>query len=341
VAPLEQARDTGRTTLSNQTTLPGDLDLPPDRRPVAFELFVPVYRSDQPGDGVAERRRRFAGWATGQFRADDFLRAAMRTAQPFTGVELHDGGIGAGSLVASYPEGFHADGPDVRTSSFGFGTRTFTVRYAPLPGNAILTERTIPAPLVVGMGVAVSVLLGVLLWLLAQVGALYHEVGRLARTDALTGVANRRAWDDELPLELARSARSDQALCVALLDLDHFKAYNDRHGHQAGDRLLKAVAAAWQGRLRKTDLLARYGGEEFAVLLPDCGLDSAMEIAERLRTAPPECTCSIGVAAWDRREAATELVARALYAAKEGGRDRSCAAPAAGAAPAAAWTPNR
>jgi GGDEF domain-containing protein len=61
---------------------------------------------------------------------------------------------------------------------------------------------------------------------------------------------------------------------VALLDLDHFKAYNDRHGHQAGDRL------------RKTDLLARYGGEEFAVLLPDCGLDGAMEIAERLRTAP-------------------------------------------------------
>ena len=344
VAPLEQARDTGQTTLSNQTTLPGDLDLPPDRRPVAFELFVPVYRSDQPGDGVAERRRRFAGWATGQFRADDFLRAAMRTAQPFTGVELHDGGIGPGSLVASYPEGFHADGPDVRTSSFGFGTRTFTVRYAPLPGNAILTERTIPAPLVVGMGVAVSVLLGVLLWLLAQVGALYHEVGRLARTDALTGVANRRAWDDELPLELARSARSGQPLCVALLDLDHFKAYNDRHGHQAGDRLLKAVAAAWQGRLRKTDLLARYGGEEFAVLLPDCGLDSAMEIVERLRAAPPECTCSIGVAAWDRREAATELVARAdraLYAAKEGGRDRSCAAPAAGAAPAAAWTPNR
>jgi CHASE1-domain containing sensor protein len=135
VAPLEQARDTGRTTLSNQTTLPGDLDLPPDRRPVAFELFVPVYRSDQPGDGVAERRRRFAGWATGQFRADDFLRAAMRTAQPFTGVELHDGGIGPGSLVASYPEGFHADGPDVRTSSFGFGTRTFTVRYAPCPGT--------------------------------------------------------------------------------------------------------------------------------------------------------------------------------------------------------------
>jgi diguanylate cyclase (GGDEF)-like protein len=86
-----------------------------------------------------------------------------------------------------------------------------------------------------------------------------------------------------------------------------FKAYNDRHGHQAGDRLLKA-AAAWQGKLRKTDLLARYGGEEFAVLLPDCGLDSAMEIAERLRTAQPEGTCSIGIAGWDGRDAAAPAV---------------------------------
>ena len=137
-----------------------------------------------------------------------------------------------------------------------------------------------------GTGFAISVLLGALLWLLAQVGALYREVGRLARTDALTRMANRRAWDDELPRELARAARSGEPLCVALLDLDHFKAYNDQHGHQAGDRLLKAAAAAWQGRLRKSDPLARYGGEEFALLLPDCGLASGMEIAERLAHRP-------------------------------------------------------
>ena len=110
--------------------------------------------------------------------------------------------------------------------------------------------------------------------------------------------------------------------------LDHFKAYNDRHGHPAGDRLLRAAAAAWQERLRKTDLLARYGGEEFAVLLPNCGVGDAMEIAERLRIALPEGTCSIGVASWDRREEANALVDRAdraLYAAKKGGRNRSCA----------------
>jgi diguanylate cyclase (GGDEF)-like protein len=192
----------------------------------------------------------------------------------------------------------------------------------------VLTEQTFPASLVLLIGIAASVLLGALLWLLAQVGALYQEVGRLARTDSLTGVPNRRAWDEELPRELARAARSGQPVCVALLDLDHFKVYNDRHGHQAGDRFLKEAAAAWQAVVRKTDLVARYGGEEFAILLPDCGLDNAMEIAERLRTAQPEGTCSLGVARWDGREEVTALVARvdrALYAAKAAGRNRTCA----------------
>jgi diguanylate cyclase (GGDEF)-like protein len=332
LATLERARDTGATTISNQTTLPGDLDLPADQRPVAFELFVPVYQEElRPDATVAERRKWFVGWATGQFRVSDFLDAAMQTAPAFTGVELHDEDVDGDSPVASYPAGFRAAGPYVRQKEFTLGGRSFALRYAPLTGNAILTERTISAWLVLAMGIGASVLLGALLWLLAQVGALYREVGRLARTDSLTGVANRRAWDEELPRELARAARSGQPMCVALLDLDHFKAYNDEHGHQAGDRLLKAAAAAWEGRLRKTDLLARYGGEEFAVLLPDCALDDAMEIAGRLRTAQPEGTCSIGVADWDGREDLGQLIARAdraLYAAKAGGRDRCVAAPA-------------
>jgi diguanylate cyclase (GGDEF)-like protein len=343
LATLEQARDSGKTTLSNQTTLSGDLNLPEAQQPVAFELFVPVYRRELDSNATAaERRRLFVGWATGQFRARDFLDTAMRATQPFTGVELRDVEVD-GSPVASFPLGFRAVGPNVRDEEFAFGGRTFLLRYAPLPGNAVLTERTIPGSVVLGTGVAVSLLLGALLWLLVQVGALYREVERLARTDGLTGVANRRAWDDELPRELARAARSGQQLCVALLDLDHFKGYNDRHGHQAGDRLLKEAAAAWQGRLRKTDLLARYGGEEFAVLLPDCGLVDAMEIAERLRTAQPEVTCSLGVAAWDGREDVTELFARAdraLYAAKAAGRDRSYAAPGASAASPAAPAPS-
>jgi diguanylate cyclase (GGDEF)-like protein len=344
VATLDEARDSGQTTLSHQTTLPGDLNLPASERPVAFELSVPVYRIEvRPDSSPAERRRQFLGWATGQFRAADLLTAAaMVPTAARSGVELHDTEAGDQSLVASYPEGFRASGPDVRDKSFTYRGRQFTLRFAPLPGNPILTERNIGAPVVLGTGVALSILLGALLWMLAQVGALYQKVGWLARTDSLTGVANRRAWDEELPRELARAARSGRPVCVGLLDLDHFKAYNDEHGHLAGDRLLKEAAAAWENRLRKTDLLARYGGEEFVILLPDCDLGAAMEIAERLRTAQREVTCSIGVADWDRREDLGQLVARAdraLYAAKAGGRDQCRAAPAPAASPAGARVP--
>jgi diguanylate cyclase (GGDEF)-like protein len=330
LAALERARDTGQTTISGQTTLPIDQGLPRAERPVAFELFVPVYRDEAPTTTVAQRREAFLGWASGAFRAPDLLRDALRSVQGTTGVELYDQTVDPGNLVAAFPGGFRASGRYVRTASLTFGGRTFMLRYAPLPGSPTLTEHTIPGSLLLGVGIAISVLLGALLWLLAQVSTLYQRVGRLARTDPLTGVLNRRVWDQELPRELARSARTGQPLCVGLLDMDRFKAFNDRHGHQAGDRLLKAAGAAWWANLRKTDLLVRYGGEEFAVLLPDCGLDHAMVIAERLRTALPEGTCSIGVAEWVRGESVDELVRRAdqaLYAAKQGGRDRSCASP--------------
>ena len=148
----------------------------------------------------------------------------------------------------------------------------------------------------------------------------------IARTDDLTGLANRRAWDELLPTELARARRDDGALCVAMLDLDRFKAYNDEYGHQTGDRLLKAAAGAWRGALRATDVLARYGGEEFAVVLPRCDLENALVLLARLRKATPEDqTVSAGLAAWDGEEAPDALVARAdaaLYEAKNAGRNQ-------------------
>jgi diguanylate cyclase (GGDEF)-like protein len=327
---LERARDTGQTTISGQTTLQMDLEPPRAERPVAYELSVPVYREHAPTTTVAQRRQAFLGWASGDFRASDFLEKALHSSQATTGVELYDQTADPANLVAAFPKGFRAGGPYVRTASLSFGGCTFVLRYAPLPGSPTLTEHTIPGGLLLGAGTSISILLGALLWLLAQVSTLYQRVGRLARTDPLTGVLNRRVWDQELPRELARAARTGQPLCVGLIDLDRFKAYNDRHGHQAGDRLLKVAGAAWSANLRETDLLVRYGGEEFAVLLPDCGPEQAMVIAERLRTALPEGTCSIGIAEWVRGESVDELVRRAdraLYAAKDGGRDRSCASP--------------
>ena len=154
-------------------------------------------------------------------------------------------------------------------------------------------------------------------------------LGRLeiaARTDDLTGLLNRRAWDEEVGRELARADRSGAALCVAILDLDRFKEYNDAHGHQAGDRFLKQISSTWSQSLRTGDILARYGGEEFAVALPGTNLEHAQEMLDRLRGALPEDqTCSAGVCQWNGEESAEQLTARAdtlLYAAKAAGRNR-------------------
>ncbi len=147
-----------------------------------------------------------------------------------------------------------------------------------------------------------------------------------SQTDALTGLANRRFWDEALEQALLRAGRQHKPVCVGLVDLDHFKAYNDTYGHQQGDQLLKEAAASWRAQLRETDVLARWGGEEFAVLLPDCGLSTATRVLERLRTAMPRGQhCSIGLATWDGQQESGALMAAAdaaLYAAKQAGRNR-------------------
>jgi len=149
-------------------------------------------------------------------------------------------------------------------------------------------------------------------------------LNRQARTDELTALPNRRAWDEAILREVARAQRTGEPLCVALLDLDHFKAYNDRLGHQAGDAHLRRTAAMWRRELRAIDVLARYGGEEFGVLLPSCDPAMAREVIDRVRFATPnDQTASAGVVQFDGRESPESLLARAdaaLYRAKHAGR---------------------
>jgi diguanylate cyclase (GGDEF)-like protein len=130
---------------------------------------------------------------------------------------------------------------------------------------------------------------------------------------------------------MARRRRNEDPISIAILDLDHFKRFNDTRGHQAGDRLLVESAAAWRIALREGDVVARIGGEEFAILMLDATLEMARVAVERVRKATPEeQTTSAGLAEWDREEDVTSLLRRAddaLYAAKREGRDRAVSSP--------------
>jgi diguanylate cyclase (GGDEF)-like protein len=154
---------------------------------------------------------------------------------------------------------------------------------------------------------------------------LAEELARQAETDPLTGVANRRGLARALERDLAAGRRTGRQLAVAVVDLDHFKDFNDTHGHPTGDLLLRNSVRAWREHLRAGDLLARYGGEEFVVVLPEAGdAASAVRAIERVRLATPGVTASAGVAIWDGREPAAHLIRRAdgaLYEAKRNGRD--------------------
>ena len=155
---------------------------------------------------------------------------------------------------------------------------------------------------------------------------LLARVEAMALTDGLTGLPNRRAWDEELRREVARAARTGTTLSVVLLDLDRFKDFNDSHGHQVGDELLQEAAVAWRTALRVTDFIARYGGEEFGVLLPTTSEVGGLEVIERLRQATPMGqTCSAGITSTeptDTPEGVLQRADAALYQAKREGRDR-------------------
>ena len=163
---------------------------------------------------------------------------------------------------------------------------------------------------------------------------LVGQLAELARIDSVTGVFNRRVWDEELGRGMERARRTGRRCSIALIDLDHFKRYNDTYGHQRGDALLRAAAQAFATRLRGDDLIARFGGDEFALLLHGCNLESAIELFARLQNMlPGGQTFSAGIADSEGREDAAKIIARAdeaLYRAKELGRNCSIGAPAEG-----------
>ncbi len=173
---------------------------------------------------------------------------------------------------------------------------------------------------------------------------LVERLDALTRQDPLTGLLNRRGWDDHLTREIARVGRTHRALSVAVLDLDRFKVFNDAHGHLVGDQLLKAAASAWSASLRTSDVLARWGGEEFVVLMPETRCEDAQAVVTRMATVTPMGqTFSAGVVTITDAVDPDALVAaadEAVYRAKDRGRNRiEVAAPPAPAELPAAHSP--
>jgi len=163
------------------------------------------------------------------------------------------------------------------------------------------------------------------------------ELQRLATTDRLTGAWNRTHLEEILAAEIERAERYQEPLSLLILDVDHFKAVNDTHGHLVGDAVLIELTRRIGAHLRAVDVLARWGGEEFVLLLPHCGAAEAQIVAEKLRALladhpfpqAGQVTASFGVAQWQPHESRDTWLKRAddaLYAAKAGGRNQVCLA---------------
>ncbi len=165
------------------------------------------------------------------------------------------------------------------------------------------------------------------------------DVRRESLLDPLTKIANRKSFDDELDLAIADASNSGEPLTLMLVDIDHFKSFNDTFGHQTGDQVLRLVAMTLKSHVRDKDLVARYGGEEFVVILPNTDIAGATVVADKIRRAIQakellkrstneklgRITASFGIAAFRAADVAASLIDRAdrcLYAAKHAGRNR-------------------
>ena len=190
------------------------------------------------------------------------------------------------------------------------------------PPIALLYTALAGAAYIVVLSVGSTVARPVIAWLstmgtatvmYAVVAGLMTTLRRTSREDALTGLANRRTWDERLEEELERARRNQTLLSLAVIDIDNFKKVNDRDGHHAGDRLLCELASGWQRATREgSDFLARIGGDEFGLLTPESTEVELVSVTQRLREMSPDgVSYSIGVATWDGSESAANLFRRA------------------------------
>lgn len=297
---------------------------------------------------IADHRMSEAGWPRELAPVLPDVAAALEcTRVEAVAVDRHDTAAAAATLVARWPE--VPDGPWAPPDGHdwhglvaaGTPVRVGDVLLVPVPVAAgphvvlVATGSVHGASAVFGEDQATAQLVAGLVAGMADRANLVDTLRTEGRTDALTGLANRRAIDEFLPRELAHHRRTGEPLSVAMVDLDDFKRYNDELGHSRGDQLLRSLAERMRRRARDSDLVARYGGEEFLLILTVTDASGATKLLEALRALGPlgdathPTTFSAGVAQWDRVESADALVRRAdgaLYEAKRAGKNRVVAA---------------
>ncbi len=312
---LFRARDRGRPAATYAMHLP--------LGGVGINVFQPVYADGAPTDTKAQRRDALIGFATGSFHVPA-LAAAATSALPndATSALLERGVPVAGKMI---------DRNQSASAPIQIADRTWllVVRDPNRPGASL--------PILMAVvGLSLAALLGALIIIWSR-NERMRELQRQAGEDSLTGLKNRRRFEEDLHTEMARSRRERVEGALLMIDLDNFKRVNDTLGHPVGDRLIGEIAHVLRGRMRETDVLARLGGDEFSAVLPRCNQAKALGVAEEIATAVrehvprqdgvPPITVSIGVTMFDGGEAPINLetvVAEAdaaMYAAKDAGRD--------------------
>lgn len=294
---------------------------PPDHR-LGFVVYLPLFKGGQ-----------FDGWLIGAIRIDELMKAAINAAT----IE--------GQAVTVYEDDRLILGPRSRSAknvgeaTVNFGSRQW--RFVVEPAKIRIPTRKLPAVTLI-LGLLLAATSAIAVWTFQKIRWANLLLARYANEDYLTGLLNRRAFDDLMKNEFRRACRARKPLAVLMADVDFFKKYNDRYGHQAGDECLRKVAGQFKAAARRAgDAVGRYGGEEFCALLPDTDCEGARAFAEHVRARveamklPHELnpngwvTVSFGVACTDFSvpSEATEksLFAKAdhaLYAAKKDGRNR-------------------
>jgi diguanylate cyclase (GGDEF)-like protein len=310
---LDRARDTGTAVSSPVITL-----LLGGR---GINVFRAVYRDREPVDTTTARRRALIGFAAGSFRINELAATAAEAVSSDVQLQLKAGGTAV--------FGAEEDLGDGASAPLEIADRTWVLTLEN-PGGPGLS---LPLALAV-LGISLAALLGALILSWSRRERM-QELERQASEDALTGLDNRRRFEQDLATAMARSRRDRSTGALLILDIDDFKRVNDSQGHPAGDRLIQGIASVLRRRTRQSDTLARLGGDEFAVILPRCSREEARLAAEAIAREVREyrseeesepVTVSVGVAIFgdDPRTGAATVFSEAdtaMYAAKDEGRD--------------------